>query len=99
MLFYLIFILLSVEGSSSLLLMSIATISPNEIPVRHSERPDVGRAFIAFDITGWADVEKVCKKVLIYKEQRYVFSAWNSDRNECIFFRPLNESVAFARWQ
>lgn len=74
-----------------------ATISPNEIPVTHSVRPDVGREFISFPISGWDDVKKVARKVLIYDGRKFVFSCWNSDRMDCVFYRPLNGEVKVAK--
>lgn len=74
-----------------------ATVVPNEISVRHSVRPDVGREFITFDIEGWDDVKKVCKKVLEFEGRKFVFSCWNSDRMECIFVRPLYGDAPVAR--
>ena len=69
-----------------------ATFIGNEISVRHSVRPDVRREFLAFSIdNGWDDVKKVHKKVLKFQDRKFVFSGWNSDTNECIFFRPLNQ--------
>ena len=73
-----------------------ASIAPNEIAVRHSIRPDVHREFISFDIDGWDDVKKVCKKVLIYDGRKFIFSCWNSDRNDCIFYRMLDGSTLTA---
>lgn len=35
---------------------------------------------------GWDDVKKICKKVLEFDGKKYVFTGWNSDRNE-VFFR------------
>jgi len=67
-----------------------ATIVPNEIEVRHSVRPDVGREFLTFDVpNGWDDVKKICKKVLLFDGRKFTFSGWNSDGNYCCFFRPL----------
>lgn len=37
-----------------------ATLVPNEIPVRHSVRPDVHREFITFSVpNGWDDVKNL----------------------------------------
>jgi hypothetical protein len=74
-----------------------ASILENKISVRHSIRPDVGREFITFDIpNGWDDVKKICKKVLLYDGKEFIFSAWNSDRNECFFYRMLDGSTKTA---
>jgi hypothetical protein len=80
--------------------MTTATVSPNEIKVRHSVRTDVGREFLTIDVpNGWDDVKKITHKVLTYEGRKFVFTGWNSDRNECFFFRMLNESVApVATW-
>ena len=70
----------------------------NEVPVRHSIRPDVGREFLAIDCPrGWDDVKKLTKKVLSYEGRKFTFTGWNSDSNECYFFRPLDGSVMTAR--
>jgi hypothetical protein len=70
--------------------MSSATIARNEIPVRHSVRPDVNREFIVLDVpNGWDDVAKICKKVLLFDGRKFAFTGWNSDRNECYFARPM----------
>ena len=74
-----------------------ATIAPLEIAVRHTIRPDVGREFIAFEITGWDDVKKLAKKVLLFDGRKFIFSCWNSDRMECIFFRPLQGEILTAK--
>ena len=74
-----------------------ATLVPNEIPVRHSVRPDVNREFITFSVpNGWDDVKKVCHKVMLFDGRRFVFSGWNSDRNECFFFRLIDGKTTVA---
>ena len=73
-----------------------ATIVPNEISVRHSVRPDVGREFLSFPISGWDDVKPLTKKVLLFDGRKFIFSCWNSDRNECIFYRMLDGSTTTA---
>lgn len=66
----------------------VAAISPDEIAVRHSNRPDVNQEFLTFDVpNGWDDVKKICKKVLLYDGRKFTFRGWNSDRNECFFSR------------
>jgi hypothetical protein len=72
--------------------MSKATVSPDEITVRHSVRPDVGREYLTFDITGWPDVSKVCKKVLLFEGRKFTFGCWNSDRMECTFVRGIGQT-------
>jgi hypothetical protein len=77
----------------------IATIANNEIAVEHNVRKDVNREFLTFPIeNGWDDVKKVHKKVLVFEGRKFTFSAWNSDRNECYFFRPLNGESKVARF-
>jgi hypothetical protein len=67
-----------------------ATISPNEIPVRHTYRLDVNREFLTVSCpNGWDDVKKICRKVLTYQGRKFTFTGWNSDRNECFFAKPL----------
>ena len=74
-----------------------ATIVPNEIAVQHSVRSDVGREFLSFGITGWDEVKKLTKKVLLYDGRKFVFSCWNSDRMEIIFYRMLDGSTKVAK--
>ena len=74
-----------------------AQILSNEIPVRHSVRPDVGREFLTIDCPeGWDDVKKVCHKVLAYDGRKFTFTGWNSDRNEAFFARSLSNDPATA---
>lgn len=76
-----------------------ATISPNEIHVEFSSRPDVGRDFLTIDVeNGWDDVKNLSKKVLIYGEgnQRFTFTGWNSDTNKCFFAAPLGRNASVA---
>lgn len=66
-------------------MIETATIAKNEIPVRYTDRAEYGE-FLTIDCpNGWDDVKKICKKVLSYKGERYVFTGWNSDRNDCYF--------------
>jgi hypothetical protein len=79
-------------------MVNTATISENEVPVRYSSRPDVGRDYLNIDCpNGWDDVKKICKKVLIYEGRRFVFTGWNSDRNDCFFVAPLGGSASVAK--
>lgn len=65
---------------------TVASLSPDEIAVRYSSRPDVGQDYLTFDVpNGWDDVKRICKKVLLYSGRRFTFRGWNSDRNECFF--------------
>lgn len=79
----------------------IITIDTNETPARHSVRPDVGREFLTLSVpNGWDDVKKICKRVLTYEGRKFLFTGWNSDRNECFFARGLNGNVdSIARFQ
>lgn len=66
-----------------------ATIASNEIAVTYSERPEVGRDFLKFDVpNGWSDIRKLHKKVLIYNGRRFTFSGWDSDTLKCYFVAP-----------
>lgn len=64
--------------------------------VGYTKRPDIGREFITFDITGWDEVKKLSKKVLTFDGRDFVFSAWDSDKNEIYFYRPLNGNLNIA---
>lgn len=75
-----------------------AQVLPKEIAVTHSIRPDVQREFLSFSIAGWEEVAPLTKKVLLYEGKKFTFSGWNSERNECYFFKPLNEEVQTATW-
>lgn len=75
-----------------------ATISPTEFAVNHAIRPDVQREFISFSISGWDEVKKLTKKVLLYDGRKFTFSCWNSDRLEIVFVRPLSGDVATAKF-
>lgn len=75
-----------------------ASILPNEIEVTHNIRPDVDREFLTIKISnGWADVSKICKKVLLYDGRKFVFSGWNSDTNSCFFYRMLSGDPKIAK--
>ncbi len=75
-----------------------ATIAPLEISVTHTVRPDVGREFLRFDITGWDEVKKLTKKVLTFEGRKFVFSGWNSEGNYCCFYRMLDGSTTTAKF-
>jgi hypothetical protein len=71
--------------------MSTAKISTNLIPVRPSQTRD---GYLTVDVpNGWEDVEKIRTKVLEFEGRRFVFTGWNSDRNEAFF----KSNVAVAR--
>ena len=75
-----------------------ATILANEIAVRHSVRPDVGREFLTVACpNGWDDVKKLTKKVLSFNGRRFTFTGWNSDSCECYFARPLVGEILTAK--
>lgn len=75
-----------------------ATISPTEFAVKHAVRPDVQREFISFDISGWDEVKKLTKKVLLYDGRKFTFSCWNSDRMEIVFYRMLTGDAPTAQF-
>lgn len=58
-----------------------ANIVKNVIPV---SRQFENRIIIDVP-NGWDDVKKICKKVLEFNGNNYVFTGWNSDRNEAFF--------------
>ena len=71
----------------------LITIDTEETKVVHSIRPDVNREFLSLSVpNGWDDVKKICKRVLTYDGRKFIFSGWNSDRNECFFYRMLDGS-------
>jgi hypothetical protein len=74
-----------------------ATILPDEIAIQYSLRPDVQREYLSFSISGWDEVKKLVKKVLLYDGRKFVFSCWNSDRMEIIFYRMLDNSTKTAK--
>ncbi len=76
-----------------------ATIVPNEFTVIHTVSTEVGREFIKFDISGWDEVKKLTKKILIYGGQKYAYSCWNSDHNYCVFSKPLGREIQTAKFQ
>ena len=67
-----------------------ATILPNEISVEHTSRE--GREYLKFSITGWDEVSKLTKKVLLFGGKKFKFSCWNSDDLYCVFIRT-NETA------
>ncbi len=70
-----------------------AQIVNNAIPVEHSVRPDVGREFLTIKCpNGWDDVQHLTKKVLLFNGHHFVFSGWNSDTNQCYFYRLLDNT-------
>jgi hypothetical protein len=67
-----------------------AKIANNLIPVIPTHRPEFGHYLTVSVPNGWADVKKVCKKVLQFEGRNYSFTGWNSDRNDCYFRETLN---------
>lgn len=80
--------------------MPIATIDPKEIKAEYRVADD-GRGWLYLSVpNGWDDVEKICKKVLTYDGRKFLFSGWNSDRNDCFFKEELKgSSSVVARFQ
>ena len=66
-----------------------ATILNNKIAVTYSHRPDVGREYLLITVKDWDEVKKLTTKVLSYDGREFVYTSWNSDRNECFFSRGL----------
>jgi hypothetical protein len=76
---------------------TLATISRNEVAVRHLLRPEYNQEHLTIDVpNGWDDVKRICKKVLVFEGRKFTFTGWNSDRNVCFFVRPLNGDVKTA---
>lgn len=78
-----------------------ATVFPEEIPVRFSARPDVGRDFVTLSFEGdyeelWKQVSKVSKKVLTYDGRKFTFTGWNSDSGEAFFAAPHQRNADIA---
>jgi len=79
----------------------VKVLVTDEIPVRYSERPDVGRDFLTLSFEGeyvdvWKQVSKVSKRVLEYDGRKFTFTGWNSDRNEAFFSAPHKGSEKVA---
>jgi len=63
-----------------------ATIT-NLLPVVANTRTD-GSKWITVPVpNGWDDCKKICKKVLQYADENYVFRGWCSDKNEAFFIQ------------
>lgn len=74
-----------------------ASFALDKVPVRHSVCADVGREYLTFDVPrGWNDVWTIKAKILVFEGREFMFSGWNSDRDECYFFRPLTGNVPSA---
>lgn len=74
-----------------------AAISPNQISVAYSERPEIGRDFLSIEVpNGWDDVKKLTKKVLTYEGRAFTFTGWNSDSLQCFFTAPHGGSQKVA---
>jgi hypothetical protein len=77
--------------------MTKATISPNEIAVVFTSRPEIGRDYLAVDVpNGWDDCKKLTKKVLKYEGRSFVWTGWNSDVLKCYFSAPCGGSATVA---
>lgn len=75
-----------------------ASIAKNEIAVSHNVYPEDGFEFLTvFCPNGWDDVKKISSKVLVFDGRRFVYTGWNSDRDEAYFKRPLNSPESVAR--
>ena len=72
--------------------MNTASIASNKIKVEYSAVPGDNREFLTFSVpNGWDDVKSIVNKVLVFNRKDFVFSGWNSDKNEVYFFRTLNK--------
>ena len=66
---------------------TFATIQPENM-VRCTPSEHLGEKRITVDIpNGWDDCKKICKRVLHYAGENYVFTGWNSDTNKAFFIR------------
>ena len=80
--------------------MNAASIDTNKISVVHTVRPDVNREFLQINVpNGWDDLVKLYNKVLTYEGKDFVYSGWNSDRNEAYWFRLLDGPSNVARFK
>jgi hypothetical protein len=79
--------------------MSNITIDPKEIRADYRVSAD-GRGWLYIAVpNGWDDVKKISKKVLTYGGRKFLFSGWNSDRNDCFFKEELaGSSTVVARF-
>jgi len=79
--------------------MSNITIDPKEIKADYRVSAD-GRGWLYISVpNGWDDVKKISKKVLTYEGRKFLFSGWNSDRNDCFFKDELaGSSTVVARF-
>lgn len=76
------------------------TIDQQEIKAEYRVSTD-GRGWLYLSVpNGWDDVDKIRNKVLTYDGRKFLFSGWNSDRNDCFFKEELKESaVVVARFE
>ena len=72
-----------------------ATILNNEIPVTRYSYD--GREYLSFAVSGYDEIKLLTNKVLTCAGDKFTFSGWNSDTNECYFKRPLSHSVLCAK--
>ena len=69
-----------------------ATISKNQIAVKHNTRED-GSNWLTVEVpNGWDDCKEIVNKVLQFNGLNYTWRGWNSDRNEA-FFRENNQTA------
>jgi hypothetical protein len=85
---------LYIYKNSAIVLSMKATILPNEISVEHTARE--GREYLRFSISGWDEVSKLTKKVLLFNGNKFKFSCWNSDDLYCVFIRT-NETATISK--
>lgn len=80
--------------------MITVTIDPKEIKAEYHFSAG-GRGWLYISVpNGWDDVDKIRNKVLTYDGRKFLFSGWNSDRNDCFFKEELKGSpVVVARFE
>jgi len=66
---------------------AIATQNPNLLPVHRYEEIE-GQRWLEIQVSGWDDVEKHTKDILVFKDREYGWSCWNSDRMVSVFRSP-----------
>lgn len=77
-----------------------ATICKNSVPVVHSVRKDVGREYLTVTCpAGWEDVQPLTGKVLVYDGRKFIFTGWDSDKNEAYFVAPIGGNASTATIQ
>lgn len=76
--------------------LSELVCDPSKKVVRHTVCKEINREFISFDIEGWDEVAKLCKKVLTFQGRDFAFAGWNSDSNTISFYRLLSQNILVA---